>query len=764
MKFLRLMTSSIFLILATLGMFTLFLLVQHLRIAADFGDSEVISHLEKTVQVDIDSSGTIHIAADSEHDAIVASGYCAAATNLWEMEQLRMAASGRLAEAYGIKYLDADLVNRSLGFDSLSTAIFRRLPTNTRDWLDKYVSGVNSFIQSERYNADIRFQLHNIEPQQWKSSDPVLLQRFIAWHADGGWRIAYLKAHLQTVLPPFQLASLSEDNAGLSAIDRIPALDKFWQVHRQLREFFGQFRIPAVATYMIDLNRLNRGANILAANGWTAELPINRQKIHIISPEMEVAGLSIPGIPGIQQGRGRDSAWGWFWLSNQSFAFRKARLSQDLSQLFFDSLEVNVAVDRLRIQVLGNRPVNWVRHSTATGVVLNPSVQQEYRSDTWWMFWAGLFYSDEFTLLRKLMTETGRENLSAHLQRTAYPARLVLYDADHETGLAAVQSTNINREADWDLLSDKAEISLAPRKAWVFPPYLELPAGHPITGDDGIERQTYLQEWTARNLFSAALSSKSITAGNNLPIGDLPDKLFSWLRLVNDDAMNTVHPQAEEVLFLLRQWQDEPSDNPVANLVLTVWKTQILELLLMDHLDPEWQLRLSETPQFFVPWLRRLYKGKDDSSVGSELIGMSGTDQILTEAFTRTLRLLNKSIGPDIADWDLKSLLNSGIKRPLENLLIYEMTSGLASSPIRRNKKSDQRINNLPEGPWEIGSWSNWGGFRESGLKILRRRSVKQSEMRGALSPFLHFSQDNKFQSLRFATPVTGVFRIYLKP
>lgn len=148
--------------------------------------------LKAEVEVLYDEWGIPHIYAQHEEDAYYALGYVHAQDRLFQMEMLRRAASGRLAEVLGSELVDVDKFFRTLGinhfakehatkFLSGDTAAYQRA-------VHAYQNGVNHFVNTGK--APIEFSIMGIPKQEFTPEDIYLAVGFMSFgfaegfHAD----------------------------------------------------------------------------------------------------------------------------------------------------------------------------------------------------------------------------------------------------------------------------------------------------------------------------------------------------------------------------------------------------------------------------------------------------------------------------------------------------------------------------------------------------------------------------------------------------
>ena len=124
--------------------------------------------LAEPVEVIRDEWGVPHIYAQNDEDLFFAQGYVMAQDRLWQMEMWRRWHEGRLAEIFGPEALDYDRRTRLMMF---------RGPWDETEWTSyhpdarrlftAHANGVNAFIEQNRDNLPIEFQLTEVVPDLW---------------------------------------------------------------------------------------------------------------------------------------------------------------------------------------------------------------------------------------------------------------------------------------------------------------------------------------------------------------------------------------------------------------------------------------------------------------------------------------------------------------------------------------------------------------------------------------------------------------------
>jgi len=143
-------------------------------------DGEVlVEGLAAPVAVIRDAQGAPHIRATSLHDLLFAQGYVTAQDRLWQMDALRRAAFGELAEIMGPAAVEHDRHQRLLLICPTAERVWGALPVGTREQFEAYTQGVNAFIASHRDRLPVEFRLLRYAPRAWTSRDSLALGLFL---------------------------------------------------------------------------------------------------------------------------------------------------------------------------------------------------------------------------------------------------------------------------------------------------------------------------------------------------------------------------------------------------------------------------------------------------------------------------------------------------------------------------------------------------------------------------------------------------------
>ena len=126
------------------------------------------------------------IEAEYDGDAAFALGLAHAHLRLGQMAMARMVARGRLSEMAGPAAMDIDRGLRILSFSRAAGEIERAMDRATRDWVARFVEGINHY-QNAAAELPHEFRVLNLEREPWTIADVVTIGRLAG--TDVNWLV-----------------------------------------------------------------------------------------------------------------------------------------------------------------------------------------------------------------------------------------------------------------------------------------------------------------------------------------------------------------------------------------------------------------------------------------------------------------------------------------------------------------------------------------------------------------------------------------------
>ncbi len=236
--------------------------------------------------VSFDTHGEPHIRAANAEDAFFLQGYVTAQDRLFQMDALRRFAGGTLAEVLGPTLLESDRDSRKLRMRRIAEDAYITLPDADRAAFAAYTRGVNHFIATHLHNLPVEFTLLNYQPRPWSAVDCLLLCLHMYRSLTTTWKDEIVKNNL------------------LAQGDR--AKVEFLYPMRGLGD-----ESPGSNGWAISGRHTASGKPLLSSDMHLEySLPGIWYMMHLDAPGLNVAGVSLPGAPGVIVGHNRRIAWG----------------------------------------------------------------------------------------------------------------------------------------------------------------------------------------------------------------------------------------------------------------------------------------------------------------------------------------------------------------------------------------------------------------------------------------------------------------------
>lgn len=311
----------------------------HLRTGVFSMEGETtLAGLRDSVEIRWDAHAIPHVFATSERDALFAQGFVHASHRLWQLELLRRTARGRLAELFGEPALEADRLVRTLDLWGAARSSVSSLGPYARERLDAYVAGVNAGIDAREGPLPPEFLILGVEPGRWSPTAAAAVGKLMELDLSS-WRRELARFHARQTLPEAKSALLrprypewgpttlpgsgierdadadtaaSPDGTAGAAGDAASGEGPFGR--SATTSFLEGLGFTASNAWALSGRRTASGRTILA-NDMHLDLRAPSTwylvGLHADEGDLAVAGLSIPGVPGVVVGYNRGVAWGF---------------------------------------------------------------------------------------------------------------------------------------------------------------------------------------------------------------------------------------------------------------------------------------------------------------------------------------------------------------------------------------------------------------------------------------------------------------------
>ncbi len=134
-----------------------------------------VKGLSAAVKVTRDRHGVPTIEGVTLEDLFLAQGYVTAQDRLWQMDIMRRFAAGELSEILGDDTLKIDREQRILGLRAAARKGLQTASARDRAYFEAYARGVNAFIESHGSSLPIEFRILKYRPKPWQPEDSIVI-------------------------------------------------------------------------------------------------------------------------------------------------------------------------------------------------------------------------------------------------------------------------------------------------------------------------------------------------------------------------------------------------------------------------------------------------------------------------------------------------------------------------------------------------------------------------------------------------------------
>jgi penicillin G amidase len=333
-----------------------------------------VAGLEAPVTIVRDRWAIPHIEAERLLDASFALGFVHAQDRLWQMEFQRRLGAGRLAEILGAAALPSDRFMRTLGLYRQAEASLAHLAPDTVAWLEAYAAGVNAYLATRTGPLPPEFLiLRHGEVAPWRPADSLVWLRVMALDLATNYRDELARVRLARRLSKEQIADLwppypASAPITLAELARVVPWDQLAAV------------LPSAPpggigsnAWVVDPARSTTGGALLANDPHLhLQAPGVWYLAQLETPELALAGATLPGIPAVVLGHNGTIAWGFTNTGADTQDLFVERVDpEDPARYLTPGGSAPFAVREELIEIAGGAPVALSVRATRHGPVLS---------------------------------------------------------------------------------------------------------------------------------------------------------------------------------------------------------------------------------------------------------------------------------------------------------------------------------------------------------------------------------------------------------
>lgn len=336
------------------------------------------------------NSGIPFIQTQNTEDAYQIWGYVHAADRINQMELMRLTAEGRLSEYLGESAIGIDSFMRKMQFRQASNQLWQNISPDNRRYLEAYARGVNSWLATHQDKLPMDLSATDYVVPTWQADDALLILSLANFGLAGNLHeeidSLIVAQQLGTDLLPWLFPVYPDEPIPHKEAQKLAGLNL-----QPLKDETNQLKTLSQSLKNIHLN------DLMASNNWavTADLTENKgtllandthlpiglpslwSMIQIETPDLQMAGASIPGIPAIVLGATPDLAWGYTMVmaDNQDLFLEQTRTTNNDIEYLYQGQWLPAKATETVFKVKGQADVTETLYETRHGILLNESLK-----------------------------------------------------------------------------------------------------------------------------------------------------------------------------------------------------------------------------------------------------------------------------------------------------------------------------------------------------------------------------------------------------
>jgi penicillin amidase len=678
---------------AVLGILLSLLVPQELRATSE--TTFQLKGLSEKAQIVVDKWGIPHIYAESMEDLFFVQGFNAARDRLWQLDLWRRQGEGKLAEAFGARFVAQDRAARLFRYRGDLNKEFRSYHPKGKEILTAFTSGINAYVDLTRSRPELlppEFKLTRSAPGYWSPTTP--LSRIFALTRNLGREVAL--AQLVRLMGPeavekvsmFQPATKLEVPSGLdlSLIDdgvlkdyslarsgvAFKPSDFASRLRASERTRYAQLlSVPAIAentsrpmyesnNWVLSGEMTESGMPILAGDPHRAQsVPSLRYIAHLVGPGWNVIGAGEPALPGLSLGHNERIAYSLtiFAFADEEDLYVYDTNPEDPSQYRYRGGWEQMREVKETIPVKGGGAETVTLKFTRHGPVLSEDLSHH---KAYALRAAYLEHEGTAAYLASLRLDQAQnwKQFTEGMEKHYTPSENMAYaDVDGNIGWFGCSIAPVrpnwngllpvpgNGDYEWQGFLDTRKLPriLNPAEGFFASAnQYNIPPGYPSTGISA-------HEWAEPYRFNRVV--ESIKGQKNLTLADATKLQYDELSLPARelvpllDRLASEKPDLAAALTLLRRWDYVLSRDSVAASLFELWASQLHKNVFALYVPPAARALFGSGNRAV---LLRLIKAPDRAFGPNP---EAGRDAVLLQSLEQAVAFLKGKLGPEMNSW-----------------------------------------------------------------------------------------------------------------
>lgn len=368
--------SSIFIFLFAFAAISYLLLKSYV---SDYEWESRTDQITEDIKIYRDSNAVPYIITGNQTDAAFGLGFVHAQERLFQMDIARRAGQGKLSEVFGNQTLEFDLMFRKLRIERTAGEHYNQLSPLSKDMLTAYSKGVNYYLDQFDGKYSVEFDVIGYQPERWTPKHSIIIAKMLAFELNLSWWSDITFSHLLQKFDEERVKEIIPDypeNAPTIIPDHIKnfppvSLDliKSDKAYRDFIKFTGTH--IGSNNWVVNANKSQSGKSIIANDPHLAyQAPGRWYVASIKSPELNVDGFTLPGLPAVVIGKNENISWVLTNVMADDADFYFEQLDSTESNYFLDGEWKPLKIEEDTIKVKDSLDVIFEIKSTHRGPIV----------------------------------------------------------------------------------------------------------------------------------------------------------------------------------------------------------------------------------------------------------------------------------------------------------------------------------------------------------------------------------------------------------
>jgi penicillin amidase len=622
------------------------------------------------VSIKRDGDGIPHISADTDNDAYFALGYVHAQDRFWQMESMRRYGAGRLSEVFGEPTIGIDRWMRTLGLYRLAKQQVKTLDPPVTDALDAYANGVNSWLGEKFGLYGLEFAGIRYVPEPWVTADSLVWGKIMATRLGGNFPTEVLRTQIAKRINPERVGELwpsypSDAPVTITNLISSSSTNVLAKLASLAPENVGK-PIGASNFWALGPSLTDTGGAILANDphlGFSA--PIMWYLAEIVTPDLNIRGATVPGVPFHILGANTKIAWGITSTQADTEDLFVEKISTNDSTMYAgvdDERQFDILNEVIKIKGKDDLPIT-IRSSHHGPIISDIREDIRQLGDDGHAIALSATYlreSDQTTEAFYLLNRANSwKSFRNGLRQLQGPVLNFVY---------ADVAGNIGYQTAGMVPVRKSGSGIVPSPGWLgntdwikTVPFAEMPfvynppSSKIVNANNRVVGPNYphfiSHDWAAR--YRAERIENELDQNPQISLAHVKSLQSNAQSLMARDILPalikavTLNEKTTPIIEMLKEWDGTMSRKRIEPLIFSTWMLELNKLVYSDELGEltPWYLKLR--PRFIKSVLSRRQAWCDD--VSTEIL--EGCDELINIALDKTLVQLSDKYGSNIDKW-----------------------------------------------------------------------------------------------------------------